>query len=182
VLQGSINADVQVRGHFSQSTYNAIMEVAEWGVKDLYGIPNVHYTDIHVDGTGTSVVSARVAGAATFDNVDARNVGAVGSTTADVPLHVDRVGVLVFGEWQRRRRTTGPWFASWSFRKRSPATTTLRSRAPRPRPGRRQHVRAVRPERQAGREQAPSLRRREGESSYQEPRRRASRDHSRQTP
>jgi len=40
--------------NFLQSTYNAIMEVAEWSVKDLYSIPNVHYKDIHVDGTGTS--------------------------------------------------------------------------------------------------------------------------------
>jgi hypothetical protein len=79
VLQGSLNADVQVTGdNFLQSTYNAIMLVAEWGVKDLYSIPNVHFKDIHVDGTGTSVVSGRVAGSATFENVDARNVGAVG--------------------------------------------------------------------------------------------------------
>jgi hypothetical protein len=47
-------------------------------VKDLYSITNVHFKDIHVDGTGTSVLSARVAGSATFENVDARNVGAVG--------------------------------------------------------------------------------------------------------
>ena len=33
---------------------------------------------MQVDGTGTSVLSARVAGGATFQNVDARNVGAVG--------------------------------------------------------------------------------------------------------
>jgi hypothetical protein len=78
-LQGSLNADVQVTGdNFLQSTYNAIMLVADWEVKDRYSIPNVHFKDIHVDGTGTSVVSGRVAGSATFENVDARNVGAVG--------------------------------------------------------------------------------------------------------
>jgi hypothetical protein len=54
------------------------MLVADWPVKDLYKITNVHFEDIHVDGTGTSVVSARVAGSATFQNVAARNVGAVG--------------------------------------------------------------------------------------------------------
>jgi hypothetical protein len=78
-LEGSLSADVQVTGDdFLQSTYNAIMLVADWPVKDLYTITNVHFKDIHVDGTGTSVVSARVAGSATFQNVDARNVGAVG--------------------------------------------------------------------------------------------------------
>ncbi|GIF09197.1 hypothetical protein Asi03nite_67350 [Actinoplanes siamensis] len=34
--------------------------------------------DIRVDGAGTSVVSARSAGDATSENVDARNVGAAG--------------------------------------------------------------------------------------------------------
>ena len=37
----------------------------------------MHFSDIHVDGTGTSVLSARSAGGATFENVQARNVGAV---------------------------------------------------------------------------------------------------------
>ena len=78
-LEGSLTADVQVTGdNFLQSTYNAIMLVSDWPVKDLYTISNVHFTDIRVDGTGTSVVSGRVAGSATFQNVDARNVGAVG--------------------------------------------------------------------------------------------------------
>jgi hypothetical protein len=78
-LEGSLTADVEVTGdNFLQSTYNAIMLVADWPVKDLYKITNVHFEDIHVDGTGTSVVSARVAGSATFQNVAARNVGAVG--------------------------------------------------------------------------------------------------------
>jgi hypothetical protein len=78
VLEGSLNANVEVTGdHFLQNTYNAMMLVAEWGVKDRYTIPNVHFKDIKVDGTGTSVVSGRVGGSATFQNVVARNVGAV---------------------------------------------------------------------------------------------------------
>jgi hypothetical protein len=76
-LEGSL-ADVQVTGdNYLQSTYNAIMLVADWPVKDLYSISNIHFKNIHVDGTGTSVISARAAGSATFQNVDARNVGAV---------------------------------------------------------------------------------------------------------
>jgi hypothetical protein len=78
-LDGSLTADVEVTGdNFLQNTYNAIMLVSDFPVKDLYAISNVHFEDIHVDGTGTSVVSGRVAGSATFENVDARNVGAVG--------------------------------------------------------------------------------------------------------
>ncbi|MEV4287752.1 glycosyl hydrolase family 28-related protein [Nonomuraea bangladeshensis] len=78
-LERDIAADVRATGnHFLDSTYNAIMLVSEWSVKDLYAITNVHFKDTRVDGTGTSVVSARVKGSATFENVDARNVGAVG--------------------------------------------------------------------------------------------------------
>jgi hypothetical protein len=78
-LERSIDANVQVVGdNFLDNTYNAIMLVSDFPVKDLYSITNVHFQDIKVDGTGTSVVSARVAGSATFQNVDARNVGAVG--------------------------------------------------------------------------------------------------------
>src|SRR4051812_31283028 len=58
-------------------TYNAIMLVTDFPVKDQYSISGVHFQDVRVDGTGTSVVSARVKGAASFENVDARNVGAV---------------------------------------------------------------------------------------------------------
>ena len=77
-LDGSIDANVQVSGDdFLQSTYNAILIVSDFGVKDLYSIPDVHFSNIHVDGTGTSVLSARSAGSATFQNVQARNVGAV---------------------------------------------------------------------------------------------------------
>ncbi|MFJ2418733.1 glycosyl hydrolase family 28-related protein [Streptomyces brevispora] len=78
-LDKSIDADIRVTGNnFLDSTYNAIMLVSDWGVKDQYVIKGVHFKDIKVDGTGTSVVSARAAGGATFENVDARNVGAVG--------------------------------------------------------------------------------------------------------
>jgi hypothetical protein len=75
-LERSIDADIRVTGdHYLDSTYNAIMLVSEFAVKDLYSITNVVFEDIRVDGTGTGVVSARVAGSASFENVDVRNVG-----------------------------------------------------------------------------------------------------------
>ncbi|MDT4893909.1 MAG: hypothetical protein QOE97_2944 [Pseudonocardiales bacterium] len=78
-LEKNLDADVEVVGdNFFDNTYNAIMLVSDWPVKDLYSITNVHFKDVKVDGTGTSVVSARAAGSASFENVDARNVGAVG--------------------------------------------------------------------------------------------------------
>ncbi|PWU58538.1 mycodextranase, partial [Micromonospora globispora] len=78
-LDRSIDADIQVVGDaFLDNTYNAIMLVSDWPVKDQVSITGVHFQDIRVDGTGTSVVSARTAGAASFADVDARNVGAVG--------------------------------------------------------------------------------------------------------
>lgn len=78
-LEKDIDADIEVSGdHYLDSTYNAIMLVSEWSVKDQYAIPKVRFKDVRVDGTGTSVVSARVKGSASFENVDARNVGAVG--------------------------------------------------------------------------------------------------------
>ncbi|BCJ44085.1 hypothetical protein GCM10010168_08980 [Actinoplanes ianthinogenes] len=78
-LDSSIDADIRVTGdHYLDNTYNAIMLVSEWGVKDQYSINGVHFKDVRVDGTGTSVVSARTAGGASFENVDARNVGAAG--------------------------------------------------------------------------------------------------------
>ncbi|GHJ54795.1 mycodextranase [Nonomuraea sp. TT08I-71] len=77
-LDRSIDADIQVVGDsYLDNTYNAIMLVSDWPVKDAVSISNVHFRDIRVDGTGTSVVSARTAGSASFANVDARNVGAV---------------------------------------------------------------------------------------------------------
>jgi alpha-1,3-glucanase-like protein len=78
-LDKDITADVQVVGdRFLDNTYNAVMLVSDFPVKDKYSITNVHLKDVKVDGAGTSVVSARTAGRATFENVDARNVGAVG--------------------------------------------------------------------------------------------------------
>jgi Alpha-1,3-glucanase catalytic domain D1/Alpha-1,3-glucanase catalytic domain D2 len=75
-LESSISG-IEVTGdHYLDSTYNAIMFVADWPVKDLYSITNVSFDDVRVDGTGTSVVNARAMGAASFENVDARNVGA----------------------------------------------------------------------------------------------------------
>ncbi|MGW2159467.1 glycosyl hydrolase family 28-related protein [Nonomuraea sp. NPDC001699] len=77
-LERNIDADVRVTGdHYLDNTYNAVMLVADWPVKDLYSITNLRFKDVRVDGTGTSVLSARAAGSATFENVDARNVGAV---------------------------------------------------------------------------------------------------------
>jgi hypothetical protein len=117
-LESSMTANVEVTGdNFLQNTYNAIMLVVDWPVKDLYSITNVHFKDIKVDGTGTSVVSARVAGSATFENVDARNVGAVGVNNCGsfhfTPAKsefslVDRGGNDGGG-------TTGPWFAPWEL-------------------------------------------------------------------
>jgi hypothetical protein len=78
-LESSLTANIEISGdNFLQNTYNAIMIVTDWPVKDLYNVSNVHFQDVHVDGTGTSVLSARAAGNATFENVVARNVGAVG--------------------------------------------------------------------------------------------------------
>jgi hypothetical protein len=78
-LDRSISADIQVSGdHYLDNTYNAIMIVSDWPVKDLYSVTNVHFRDVRVDGTGTSVLSVRAAGSASFADVDARNVGAVG--------------------------------------------------------------------------------------------------------
>ncbi|MCP2327082.1 hypothetical protein HDA40_005589 [Hamadaea flava] len=128
-LDKSIDADIRVTGdHYLDSTYNAIMLVSDWPVKDLYGISNVHFTDVRVDGTGTSVLSARVAGAATFANVDARNVGAVGInncgtfhfTPAGSEFSVTDLGGNDGGG------TTGPWLASWEL----PNTITCDDRPP----------------------------------------------------
>ncbi|MGC4891998.1 glycosyl hydrolase family 28-related protein [Micromonospora sp. DT227] len=78
-LDRSIDADIQVTGDaYLDSTYNAIMLVSDWPVKDQVRIDGVVFRDVRVDGTGTSVVSARTAGGASFAGVDARNVGAVG--------------------------------------------------------------------------------------------------------
>jgi hypothetical protein len=75
-LEKSITADVEVVGdNFLDNTYDAMMIVSDYGVKDLYQVTNVHFKDILVDGAGTDVLSARAAGSATFENVDVRNIG-----------------------------------------------------------------------------------------------------------
>ncbi|MEU4567958.1 glycosyl hydrolase family 28-related protein [Micromonospora sp. NPDC023956] len=123
-LDRSIDADIQVTGdHYLDSTYNAVMLVSEWAVKDRYAITNVHFSDIRVDGTGTSVVSARTAGSASFRNVDARNVGAVG---------VNNCGSFHFGPGGSEFGLTdlggndGGWLAPWQL----PNTITCDDRPP----------------------------------------------------
>ncbi|MFJ6214953.1 glycosyl hydrolase family 28-related protein [Streptomyces sp. NPDC092296] len=128
-LEKDIDADVEVVGdNFLDNTYNAIMLVADFPVKDLYSVSNVHFKNIKVDGTGTSVLSARAAGSASFENVDARNVGAVGVnncgsfnfTGAGSEFTViDRGGNDGGG-------TTGPWLAPWEL----PNTITCDDRPP----------------------------------------------------
>jgi hypothetical protein len=128
-LDRSITANIQVTGdHYLDNTYNAIMLVSDWGVKDLYSINGVKFRDVRVDGTGTSVVSGRVAGSASFENVDARNVGAVGvnncgsfnfrPTGSEFSL-TDLGGNDGGG-------TTGPWLAPWEL----PNTITCDDRPP----------------------------------------------------
>ncbi|WP_326745723.1 right-handed parallel beta-helix repeat-containing protein [Streptomyces sp. NBC_00121] len=128
-LEKDIDADIQVTGdHFLDNTYNAIMLVSDWPVKDLYSITNVRFKDVKVDGTGTSVVSARAAGSASFENVDARNVGAVGVnncgsfnfTAAGSEFSLTDLGGNDGGG------TTGPWLAPWEL----PNTITCDDRPP----------------------------------------------------
>jgi hypothetical protein len=128
-LERDIDADVQVVGdNFLDNTYNAVMFVADFPVKDLYSITNVHLKDVKVDGTGTSVVSARSAGSASFENVDARNVGAVGVnncgsfhfTSAGSEFSLTDLGSNDGGG------TTGPWLAPWEL----PNTITCDDRPP----------------------------------------------------
>jgi hypothetical protein len=128
-LEHSIAADIQVVGDdFLDNGYNAIMLVSDFPVKDLYTIANVHFKDVKVDGTGTSVVSARVAGSASFENVDARNVGAVGVnncgsfhfTSAGSEFSLTDLGGNDGGGF------TGPWLAAWEL----PNTITCDDRPP----------------------------------------------------
>jgi hypothetical protein len=128
-LERGIDADIEVVGdHFLDNTYNAIMLVSDFPVKDLYSITNVHFRDIRVDGTGTSVVSARVAGSASFENVDARNVGAVGVNNCG-SFHFTPAGsefALTDLGGNEGGGTTGPWLAPWEL----PNTITCDDRPP----------------------------------------------------
>jgi hypothetical protein len=128
-LERNLDADVQVVGDdFLDNTYNAIMFVADFPVKDLYSISNVHFKDVRVDGTGTSVVSARSAGSASFENVDARNVGAVGVNNCG-SFHFTPSGSefsLIDLGGNDGGGTTGPWLAPWEL----PNTITCDDRPP----------------------------------------------------
>jgi hypothetical protein len=75
-LEGHMDADFRVLdSDFLDVSYNAIQFVSEWAVKDDYGIEHVTVKNVRVDGAGTNVVNARAFGSASFENVDARNVG-----------------------------------------------------------------------------------------------------------
>ncbi|MCU1524583.1 MAG: mycodextranase [Microbacteriaceae bacterium] len=128
-LEKNIDADIQVVGdNFLDNTYNAIMLVTDFPVKDLYSITNVHFADVKVDGTGTSVVSARSAGSASFENVDARNVGAVGVNNCG-SFHFTSAGSefsLTDLGGNEGGGTTGPWLAAWEL----PNTITCDDRPP----------------------------------------------------
>jgi hypothetical protein len=123
-LEKSIDADIEIVGdHFLDNTYNAIMFVSDFPVKDLYSITNVHLEDIEVDGTGTSVVSARSAGSASFQGVDARHVGAVGVNNCG-SFHFTSSGsefsLVDLGG------NDGGWLAPWEL----PNTITCNDRPP----------------------------------------------------
>ena len=128
-LERSIDADIEVVGdHYLDNTYNAIMLVSEFAVKDLYSITGVHFKDIRIDGTGTSVLSARVAGSASFENVDARNVGAVGVNNCG-SFHFTPAGSefsLTDLGGNDGGGTSGPWLAAWEL----PNTITCDDRPP----------------------------------------------------
>ncbi|WP_089107028.1 glycosyl hydrolase family 28-related protein [Streptomyces hyaluromycini] len=128
-LERDIDADIQVTGdHFLDNTYNAIMLVSDFPVKDKYAIRGVRFKDIRVDGTGTSVLSARSAGSASFENVDARNVGAVGINNCgsfNFPASGSEFTVNDLGG-NDGGGTTGPWLASWEL----PNTITCDDRPP----------------------------------------------------
>ena len=114
--------------HYLDNTYNAIMLVSDWPVKDLYSISNVHFKDVRVDGTGTSVVSARVAGRprsrtwtrATSVPSGINNCGSFNFTPAGSEFSLTDLGGNDGGG------TTGPWFASWQL----PNTITCDDRPP----------------------------------------------------
>jgi hypothetical protein len=112
-LEKDIAADAEVTGdHFLDSTYNAIMLVSDFPVKDKYSITGLKFADLRVDGTGTSVLSARAAGSASFRNVDARNVGAVGVNNCgsfNFPATGSEFSVTDLGG------NDGGWLAPWEL-------------------------------------------------------------------
>ncbi|MBD3942502.1 right-handed parallel beta-helix repeat-containing protein [Microbacterium sp. NEAU-LLC] len=127
-LEGSISGIHVTGDHYLDSTYNAIMLVSEWGVKDLYSMTDVSFADVRVDGAGTSVLSARVKGGASFQNVDARGVGAVGINNCGsfgFPPTGSEFSVADLGG-NDGGGTTGPWMASWEL----PNTITCDDRPP----------------------------------------------------
>ncbi|MFE2426129.1 glycosyl hydrolase family 28-related protein [Streptomyces sp. NPDC059373] len=128
-LEKNLDADIRVTGDtYLDNTYNAIMLVTDWPVKDTYSITNVHFKDIKIDGTGTSVLSARAAGSATFENVDARNVGAVGVNNCgsfNFPATGSEFTLTDLGG-NAGGGTTGPWLAPWEL----PNTITCDDRPP----------------------------------------------------
>jgi hypothetical protein len=130
-LESSLTANIQVTGdNFLQSTYNAILIVSDFPVKDLYTVSNVHFAHVHVDGTGTSVLSARAAGGASFQDVDARNVGAVGINSCGsfhfTPAGSEFTVTDLGGNDSSGTNTTGPWLAPWEL----PNTITCNDRPP----------------------------------------------------
>ncbi|MGC5224800.1 glycosyl hydrolase family 28-related protein [Micromonospora sp. DT81.3] len=128
-LDRSIEGAIRVTGdHYLDNTYNAIMMVSDWPVKDVVKITDVAFADVRVDGTGTSVLSARVAGGASFLNVDARNVGAVGINNCGsfnfLPSGSEFAVTDLGGN--DGAGTTGPWMAAWEL----PNTITCDDRPP----------------------------------------------------
>src|SRR6476469_8601705 len=123
-LERDLAADVQVVGnHFLDNTYNAIMFVSDFPVKDRYSITGVRFRDNLVDGTGTSVRSARSSGGASFENTDARNVGAVGVNNCgsfNFPPTGSEFTVADLGG------NDGGWLAPWML----PNTITCDDRPP----------------------------------------------------
>ena len=123
-LERDLAADVQVVGnHFLDNTYNAIMFVSDFPVKDRYSITGVRFRDNLVDGTGTSVLSARSRGGASFENTDARNVGAVGVNNCgsfNFPPTGSEFTVADLGG------NDGGWLAPWML----PNTITCDDRPP----------------------------------------------------
>ena len=121
-LEKNMSANIEVVGdNFLDSTYYAIMFVADFPVKDQYSITNVHFKDIHVDGTGASVVNARAAGNATFQNVDVRHIGWWGVnncgtfhfTAAGSEFSLTDLGGNDGFDTTPWRGTTGPWLAPY---------------------------------------------------------------------